>query len=135
MEEIYQIWLNYYRIEFLPIFQEMCDIRLKNNSVDFGEICIKYAELVEKSCTLIQRFLSYNGLFQFNNSDVLREAFYVEFIDDGETWFDALSLSKVIKTNLSDTIKTLIIRYLDDDKFCIFNKLNYKFQELVTEYA
>ena len=127
-------WIKFYKEEFLPIYKHVCCLRSNITNYTSNDIFVYYSELVDASCTLIKYYLAYNGLFQFSRIEVLREAFYIEFIEDGDIWSDALALSKMIKVDRIDKIKNLILVYLQDEQFIIFDKLSITFKNLVGTY-
>lgn len=126
-------WLNYYKTTFLPKLEKIQSLRQK--SFVNAEICSEYVDFVIISCTLLQYYLAYNGLFQFNNREIIREAFYVELIDDGQYWINSLSLAVIIKKYGYQRVKSLMSDYLKDDHFYIFENLNKNFEKYMEKYV
>ena len=124
-------WLNYYNNVFLKQLEDTDRLR-KNAQEDI--LCDAYVKLFNTACELIKLYINYNGLFQFEKRDVVKEAFYVELIEDGEIWINALSLAEVYETEETKNFNNLILSYCADEYFSIFKKLKDKFEQIKEEY-
>ena len=125
-------WLDFYNNEYKKVLNEVETLR--NSDFDNEKICKEYVNLVNVSCELMKLFLNYQGLFQFEYREVIKEAFYVELISDGELWINALSLAEVYESSEKERFYPLIISYLQDENFYIFNKLKDRFDKIKAVY-
>lgn len=125
------IWLDYYKQEFLKTFDKTNKLRKSDTNEDI--MCAQYIEMFNSACTLIKMYLNYNGLFQFEPREVIKEAFYVELIEDGERWINALSLAEVYETGEKE-FNSLILSYCEDENFVIYEHLKDKFKNYEEEY-
>ena len=125
-------WLDYYNDIFIKKVKDFEELKQKNTNTETK--CKNYIALFNSSCELIKLFLNYQGLFQYENREIIKEAFYVELIEDGERWINALSLSEIYKTEEKELFYPLILSYCEDDNFYIFYDLINKFEKLKDEY-
>lgn len=126
------MWLAYYKKDFLNEFNKMNHMR--NNNADENSLCAQYITLFGAACNLLKLYLNYNGLFQFEPREVIKEAFYTDLIKDGERWMNALALSEVYQSGEWEPFKKLILSYCEDENFFIFNDLNNVFRQIQEEY-
>ena len=77
---------DYYKNTFLPEFEHAKDIFKQDFSTDKIKrtMCDEFIILFGVSFLLIKYYLHNNGLFQFSETDVIREAFNIELLDHGE---------------------------------------------------
>lgn len=124
-------WLNFYKNEYTKTLDSFNQLRKS----DFDEhmLCKEYSKLVNISCELIKLFINYQGLFQFENREIIKEAFYVGLIKDGERWINALTLAEVYFSG-EEKFNNLILSYCKDENFVIFDDLNSTFKNYVREY-
>ena len=93
--------------------------------------CQNYCVLFNQAVDSIKYFLQEKGLFQKEKKLILSEAYYVELIDDGQIWVDALTLVDYYEAGkVTDALKNLIIVYSTDNYFKIFDKLNKTLEEM-----
>ena len=106
-------------------------VKIKNSDCNMQQ---KYEELIilfETSFLLLKYYLQNNGLFQFTEQEVLREAFYIDFLDDGEEWMEVCTIIKDIHSKGFSESNYEHIQYIYDNLFFIFSNLNNKFLRLV----
>jgi hypothetical protein len=65
---------------------------------------------------------------------VIREAFYVELIDDGEVWIEALFLFEACNEKKNTDFEKLCLEFYNDEKFSIFDNLYQKCKSLEDEH-
>ena len=124
-------WIDYYKNTFCVTYNEIS--KNFNANIEEKVLCQKFIKLVDQSCELLKRFLNYNGLFQFENREVIKEAFSVELIEDGELWIDALQLFEAYKSE-QEKFNSLIALFCKNGSFIIFKKLMKKFEKLTDNY-
>ena len=124
-------WLEYYKQEFLDIYESINTIRNKQGSEEL--LCADYVKMFNTSCELLKLYLNYNGLFQFEPREVIKEAFYVGLIEDGKRWINALSLAEIYKTG-ENSFNKLILQYCKDENFIIYDNLKKDFESLKEKY-
>ena len=93
--------------------------------------CQNYCVLFNQAVDSIKYFLQEKGLFQKEKKLILSEAYYVELIDDGQIWVDAMTLVDYYEAGkVTPSLKNLIIVYSTDNFFKIFDKLNKTLEEM-----
>lgn len=127
------VWIDYYKNNYLKILEEFKVYN--NNKAEEDLLCSMYVKLFNSACELLKMYLNYQGLFQFENREVIKEAFSVELINDGERWINALSLAEVYESGEVENLKSLILFYCEDKNFYIFEELKNKFEKLKEEYV
>ena len=123
-------WINYYKNEYLKTFDKLNQLR--GNNIDTSLLCEVYTNMVNTSCELIRLYINYQGLFQFEKREVIKEAFYVGIIKDGEKWINALTLAEVYDLG-ENKFNSLIISYCKDENFVIFEDLKTTFKNYTEE--
>lgn len=126
------LWLNYYN-DYSAMLSEFNDMERPVTDSDF--LCEKYIEVFNSACNLLKVFLNYNGLFQFENREIIKEAFSVGLILDGERWINALSLNEIYETGDFEEFKPLILSYCEPENFYIFNDLKKIFDMIKEDYV
>jgi len=125
-------WLTNYNKIFIPLYNKIQKMRKTCN--DENLLCSEYINLFNCACELIKQYLNYNGLFQFENREVIKEAIYVELLCDGERWINALSLAEVYEGDGKEKFNSLILSYLSDENFYIYDVLVKTFNKIKEEY-
>jgi len=125
-------WLDFYKKEYIRRLDSFNQLR--KSDCDINVLCKNYTNLVNTSCELIKLFINYQGLFQFENREIIKEAFYVGLIKDGEKWINALTLAEVYSSG-EDKFNNLILSYCTDENFIIFNDLSTTFKNYAEEYG
>ncbi|MBS4759361.1 MAG: hypothetical protein KHX03_01525 [Clostridium sp.] len=140
---ILQDWRSFYSRFFLNDLDKMNHFRRQyfdiNSDIlpddkNLEKLCLLYYTLFNSACFLLQCYLAYNGLIQYEQRAVIKEAFYVELIQDGETWIKALSLCEIIKVHGAEKLKSVIVKSLNDEYFKIFDDLKFVFSKKLEEY-
>ena len=101
---------DYYTNEFLVNYKKVKDFinfLEQNGYTDESKIYHLFRLMFKSACQLIKYFLNNNGLFQFSESDVLKEACYIELIDNGDEWFELLELYNINEEN-SEKIRNIL---------------------------
>ena len=124
-------WIDFYKNEYIKVLDDFNQLRL--NTSDVNILCVEYTNLVNTACELMKYFINYQGLFQFENREIIKEAFYVGLIKDGEKWINALTLAEVYSTG-EENFNNLIVSYCKDENLVIFEDLNNTFFNYVREY-
>ena len=124
-------WLDFYKNEYIRTLDSFNHLR--KSGCDVSILCKDYTNLVNVSCELMKLFINYQGLFQFENREIIKEAFYVGLIKDGEKWINALTLAEVYSSG-EDKFNNLILSYCQDENFVIFEDLNTTFKSYTEEY-
>ena len=124
-------WLDFYKNEYIRTLDSFNQLR--KSDCDVSILCKDYTNLVNVSCELMKFFINYQGLFQFENREIVKEAFYVGLIKDGEKWINALTLVEVYSSG-EDKFNNLILSYCKDENFVIFEDLNITFKKYTEEY-
>ncbi len=122
------VWKKYFEDTYLKVLEETRG--LISGSLDSATVCAGYVKLFRASCTLLKFYMAYNGLFQFENREIIREAFYIELIKDGDIWINALSLVEAGEIQGFDRVEKMILSYCSDEFFHIFDDLKAKFEGL-----
>lgn len=119
---------NYYKDTFLPLFEEVTS-ECQTSGFQEKELCEKFVVLFETSFMLLKYYLQNHGLFQFLEADVLREAFTIELLDDGEEWMQVLEKVNNLQFSNPDEAKTKdFLEYLRTH-FYMFENLNQTFSD------
>ena len=124
-------WLDFYKNEYIRTLDSFNQLR--KSDCDVSILCKDYTNLVNVSCELMKFFINYQGLFQFENREIVKEAFYAGLIKDGEKWINALTLVEVYSSG-EDKFNNLILSYCKDENFVIFEDLNITFKKYTEEY-
>ncbi len=124
-------WLDFYKNEYKRTLDSFNHLR--KSGCDVNVLCKDYTNLVNVSCELIKLFINYQGLFQFENREIIKEAFYVGLIKDGEKWINALTLAEVYSSG-EEKFNNLILSYCKDENFVIFESLNTIFKNYSEGY-
>lgn len=119
-------WLDFYKNEYIRTLDSFNHLR--KSDCDVNVLCKDYTNLVNISCELMKLFINYQGLFQFENREIIKEAFYVGLIKDGEKWINALTLAEVYSSG-EEKFNNLILSYCKDENFVIFEDLNITFNK------
>ena len=131
MKVINMKWLDFYKNEYIKTLDSFNQLR--KSDCDVKVLCNGYTNMVNISCELMKLFINYQGLFQFENREIIKEAFYVGLINDGEKWINALTLADVCSSG-EEKFNNLIISYCKDENFVIFESLNTIFKNYSEEY-
>ena len=115
-------WQDYYRQNFLKAFYTAKN-SIENMNIDAKTIY----DLVDKTVTTLRYFLQNNGIFYFSDIDVIRQAFYIEFLEDGDALMEIYSLLK----NIDNGSMTEDIRERFKTNFFAFENLKQKFESSV----
>ena len=121
---------DYFNNRYVKAYRKMKSLKnveLVNGSTDKISA---FLNLMEVTCAFLKHYLNYQGLFQFDNWDVIREAFYVELIDDGDVWIEALFLFEACNEKNFTDFEKLCLEFYNDEKFSIFENLYQKFKHL-----
>lgn len=116
----YTRFQDYFRNKFLPEFEKAESI-LKSG--DTETLRKEFIMLFGVSFLLLKYYLQNNGLFQFREKDVLREAFNIEFLEHGEEW---MLLEQIRTIGTPEEIVKAFKTY-----FFLFVDLKNKFRGLV----
>ena len=46
--------------------------------------------MFNSSVLLLRYYLKFNGIFYYENIDIIKEAYYLEIIEDGQSWIELL---------------------------------------------
>lgn len=117
----YVRYQDYYRDNFIPEFKRA--YTLLENECSAKDMREGFLLLFGASFLLLKYYLHNNGLFQFRETDVLREAFCIEILDNGEEW---MRLAKLYNNCSEKEIENIL-----KDYFFVFENLKNKFEELV----
>ena len=124
-------WIYFYKTEYRKTLENFNQLR--KSDFDKKLLCKEYSNLINTSCELIKLFINYQGLFQFVNREIIKEAFYVGIIKDGERWINALTLAEVNSSG-EEKFNNLMLSYCKDENFVIFEDLNITFKKYTEEY-
>ena len=135
MGKNYIHWRDYYKRNFSEAYQKALQYRLDSGKGENPQSTAFdiYAELFSKSVELLELYLLNNGLFQFDMYEIIRECYYINFLDDGDEWLTTLNLYVLL---LTDTSKK---EYMDmfttwvDGNFYIFDHLDDNFNSMVAK--
>ncbi len=111
---------DYYKNSFLPELEKAESI-LKSGDTEV--LRQEFIMLFGASFLLLKYYLQNNGLFQFREKDVLREAFSIEFLEHGEEW---MMLEKVRRIGTPADIEKAF-----KDYFFVFVDLKKQFERIV----
>ena len=129
------LWKVYYKNTFTKIYRQICELQKqysKSQSVDnnrLHELCSTYIECHDVSVNLMQYYMSYNGFFHYESSEIIKVAFAMDIINDGETWIDTDSLCFVQKKQPNAIFEKKILSYYDLPYFDIFTDLDKFFKD------
>ena len=125
-------WLNFFLEDYINTLNITNEMR--KSEINSDAMCAQYVKMFIAACNLLKLYLNYNGLFQFEQREVIKEAFYVELIDDGERWINALSLVDMFMSGERTKFNNLILSYCEDENFYIFESLKNKFEKIKEKY-
>ena len=111
---------DYFKNTFVPKFERTESIL---NSAKDDMLYEEFITLFGVSFLLLKYYLQNNGIFQFREKDVLREAFYIEFLEHGEEW---MLLEQIRTIGTPEEIVKAFKTY-----FFLFVDLKNKFRGLV----
>lgn len=127
----YVRYQDYYENSFLPLYDDLkkCQVPEFNNDILHIQLCDKFVILFEAAYLLLKYYLHNNGLFQFNEADVIRECFYIEILQDGEEWMSALKLTQSLQSDIYKSAYLSDVKDFIENHFYIFDKLKENFSE------
>jgi len=125
-------WIDFYNNEYCIEFDKFNELRKNSNNKNM--LCQKYTNIVSISCKLIKYYIHYQGLFLFDDREVIRKAFYTGLIKDGEKWINAVTLLKAYNYSKQAEVENLIILYCNDENCKIFEDLKNTFKSLSEAY-
>ena len=109
----YLKWEEFYKTDFCPKFNFY-----RNNIDKFQENSEDACnELFNSAIRLMQLYLSNNGIFKNDSLSVIRECFYIDFLEDGEAWIDAYYYFSNLDASCSFNKKFFEIFISLNDKF------------------
>lgn len=91
--------------------------------------CAKIRKLFSLSCDLLGEYLSYNGIFAGDKSQIIKFAFNTELIDDGQKWINLFFLFNRFKKEGYEKSGKFILLHLNADYITLFEKLNNHFEK------
>lgn len=116
----YTRFQDYFRNNFLPEFEKAESVLKSGDTETLRE---EFIMLFGASFLLLKYYLQNNGLFQFREKDVLREAFNIEFLEHGEEW---MKLEMIRRSETSADIEKAFRDY-----FFVFVDLKKQFERIV----
>jgi len=125
-------WNDYYKKTFSDAYHTALDYRVQNEAGNASQDSAFeiYKNLLLKSIELLKFYLHNNGLFQFDMYEVVRECYYINFLNDGEEWITLLNLYNLVKKDSKQTNKDLFISWTSGN-FEIFDHLDDNFNKMV----
>ena len=131
MKTEYIHWEDYYTGEYKKVYDAMqlaYSQMIKANGGDARMLIEVTCNIYYASCCLLKFYLINNGFFSTTNREVLKHAFYINFITDGDEWIEM--------GDLIYSREPVDIRYVVNfiiENFSIFEKLNNKFKEMLAK--
>ena len=65
-------------------------------------------DMFNTSVSLLKYYLKFNGIFYYENIDIIKEAYYLEIIEDGQSWiellFDIKNIEQIKAYNKEDEL-------------------------------
>ena len=125
---------DYYKNSFLPELsnvKDLCKSDLTQGDAQ-ESLCEHFIIIFETAFLLLKYYLQNNGLFQFRESDVIREAFTIGFLQDGEEWMKVKELAEMMQDDNSNIIHWFnrVFDYLNKYMY-IYDNLNSAFNNMV----
>ena len=131
----YTRYNDYYNTSFIPLLKDFKNYK----TLDFAsediqrQFCSNLVVLFETTYLLLKYFLQNNGLFQFKEIDVFREAFQIDFLENGEEWIKLIHFADFYqKEGYSFQLFTEMLNFINTYGY-IFDNINKKFEELCNE--
>lgn len=121
----YTHWEEYYKNSYSLIFEQSQAIYSKiieQNGGDTKTLIDATKDIFQASCYLLNLYLCNNGFFQTESRNIIKHAFFVNFLTDGDEWIE-----------MGDLLYSDMLVYFEDviefiiKKFFIFEKLKNKF--------
>jgi len=131
-------WKFCYKDDFLPKFKDMqaaivdIDEMIANDMFD-NVYQVKFFKafksLFDGAVKTLKSYLRYQGIFQTEVLEIIKEAFYVEFIEDGQTWVDMLFDTNDWAANNYKGLDIKARLCIKERYLPVLNKLNCFFQK------
>jgi len=79
-------------LKLIDLIEEMQNKSLANElDNDFRrEVFYLFLSTFEGGVRTLKDFMRYQGIFQVETREIIKEAFYVEIIEDGQSWIDMM---------------------------------------------
>ena len=129
------LWNDYYKKNFRELYEKALNFRDEDGNINFPEDINQYdffKKLFTTVIELLKLYLNNNGIFQFEKYEVIREAFYIELLEDGDIWMTALNLYTVSAQRKREEFNNLFATWLSTN-FNIFDHIDDKFSQMVSE--
>lgn len=126
----YYNWYHYFSNTFIEknnSYQKLID-NIEDISSLSEEQKISYIqetiEMFNTSVSLLKYYLKYNGIFYYENIDIIKEAFYLEILQDGQSWIELLFDVKNIEQIKADNREEELLHNIIDKYAKCFSDLN-----------
>lgn len=110
----YTNWVDFYNNNYKVLLEKFNESPEITSNFDLLE------ELYSSAIETLRIYLRNNGLFKQTNLDIIKECFYIDFIEDGEEWIDLFEQFEISKDKLIDS-------FFINKCATTFNRLNEKF--------
>lgn len=118
-------WEDVYKENFLPAYNNFIKLRSEDSS-ELNELTTCYLNLFEASYKVLRIYMANKGIFVTPKMDVIKTAYKVYLIDNGQIWIDVLSAIETLdKTECSSNLSV----YFDDKFIKIYTDLNERLEK------
>ena len=80
--------------------------------------------MFNSSVLLLRYYLKFNGIFYYENIDIIKEAYYLEIIEDGQSWIELLFDIKNIEQIKADNKEEELLHNIVNKYDKCFSDLN-----------
>ncbi len=117
-------WIMLYTGDFCPKYFELLDIISTLKDKDEAEaldiaFCLSFAykfiKLFDGLMKTLKEFFQYQGIFQTTARELIKELFYDEIVEDGQTWIDMLYDVNRLRSSMpfSSDVFLIINKYVE----------------------
>ena len=130
-------WKQMFNGDFKKYLDFVVSLKTKLEKLDLSKLpedkkealCKRYEKLFSLSCDLLGEYLSYNGIFAGDKSQIIKFAFNTELIDDGQKWINLFFLFNRFKKEGYEKSGKFILLHLNADYITLFENLNNHFEK------
>ena len=133
MGKNYIHWNDYYARTFSKAYNNALEYMAQSETEsDLRERSFElYKDLFIKSIELLKLYLHNNGLFLFDMYEIIRECYYINFLNDGEEWITLLNIYTLLDKENTKENQNLFTSWAAGN-FELFDHLDDTFNKMVT---
>lgn len=125
-------WMGIYENRFKKVYESLKNLETKPAFSKLDKLpadkkallCKKYFKLFDISCEMLNSYLMYCGTYQPSRILVLRKAYNLEVVKEGQKWVNLYFIFKNYKNHCDEKTEKFVLAHLNGGYLKIFDDLN-----------